>query len=248
MSNRRPARRPSFVEPLVAGLLALGVAGAAGAVFLSPEGAPARTYAVVVVDASGTSAADGRCADVARIGEALVALGTPLDAWVLQTGEAGRAARELGRAGYVPSGQVLEGKGADAARREAFHEALRKACAAVEATQESPIFAASASAVDRLRGLGCGEGRTACGVWVRTDGWETSDATVKAALTRGKPRQPRIENTGVDVHLCGLGERASTGRKRAPNLDAVRAAFAPEFTEPDRVSFAEACEPFGPGR
>ena len=62
------------------------------------------------------------------------------------------------------------------------------------------------------------------------------------------PPEALIDNAGVDVVLCGISARAvRPGSAPLPDIAAVRAAWAPEFADPDRLQVLPACALDGAG-
>ena len=225
-------------------------------VFARPQPPVDEAFEAIVIDVSPTASPESRCGDLARI--AASALGDHrgvVHATIYTTGD--RASGDLPRVGAVerqPQRALMEQH--DSGREQ--HELLGRfavLCAAAATRQESPIFRAVAAAVATMAGHRCLDRGRRCRVWVRTDGLEEEDAAIIARL-RGKTRPtgkagagagaitPRIDNHGIDIVFCNIGQR-TLGRKarRSPALADVEAAFRPEFTSPERVRFAPSCEP-----
>lgn len=100
----------------------------------------------------------------------------------------------------------------------------------------------SMSAVGYLSEVHCDAPGTTCSIWVRTDGEENVDAILRRRLAgQAMKFAPRIKNTNINIHFCGISSRRDGTRGSLPSLDTVRIAFLPEFTEPERVTFSSAC-------
>jgi hypothetical protein len=175
---------------------------------------------------------------------------------VLVTGDAATADEPVLVAKYeMPvSRRALEGKRADADRKEAILADLVGRLQKLGRTDRSPIFLAVERGVEQLRSGGCTP-QTTCYLFIKTDGQELSEPGVRNALrgSRARASLPTpIPNEGIRVVFCGLSETsgdASEGGTRhnytrvrdVARIDRVREVWGALFTQPELVSFEPYC-------
>lgn len=232
-------------QTVAAATVAFGIVGLGAAAFTGDTPPAAATLAVISIDTSGSSRADDRCADVARIAATLVAARRPVDLVLLVSGTTKRGLQplQLGHFTETRDRAVLERSHKDVT--ESLESRVNAACELTASTSESPIFDLVAGGIGYLPQARCTAPEVHCSVWIRTDGLEGADAVLKRALRRPlKTRPARLDNEHIDVHICGLGER----RRRGPSIAHVKQVWLQEFSSPERVTLTDACIPFGKGR
>jgi len=216
-----------------------------------PHVAPPRSIEALAFDASPTNRQEHRCRDARRIAEEILAESPgAVRVMVFATGDRSTGGEPIMRGSVARERQVklVEHRDGDADRGRVLGE-IDKLCAAVEPKSESPVFQTVGSVVKAMPATECQAPGTHCRVWIRTDGIETDDPVVSAALrsavsVRAERYRPRIDNAGIDVVFCGLSER-KLGKHgpRPPSLAVIEAAFRREFTHPERVRFEPTCAP-----
>jgi hypothetical protein len=112
------------------------------------------------------------------------------------------------------SKKSIEGKKSIERQRAQFLSDLEQQLKKVtRTTTASPIFLGLRRTVQQLRSRGCGNS-DACSIFVRTDGEETAEGSIKTAITDSSASLeglPRIDNRGIAVLFCGLAEVNDAG-------------------------------------
>lgn len=226
-------------------------------------GKPWPTHAVLVFDRSDSTR--DACAAVSGVAETLLSEGK----WpkgsslvLLATGDddtLGEPVELFRHAGFKRK-KTVEGKSASARQLRALLASMQGACESAPRTRTSPIYLAVRRGAEMLSAAGCAAGR--CTLAVVSDGEETAEPALAAALKRGRAaKQPpsppaRIANDSLRVAWCGLAETVAAppagakGKGRAkrsePKRDAGRADRLLElwrglFTYPEAVELAPVC-------
>jgi hypothetical protein len=212
------------------------------------------THGVLLCDNSGSMAdAQASCAGLAEraLDTPKLSKGSTLTVITLGDGRSGNEPRLVARYALPSSRRALEGKGASARRKNQLLADLQGQLERLPRTDRSPIFLAVKRGIEQLRGSGCGAD-SACHLFVRTDGEETAESSLRRALDgKGKPMDPpdAIANDGIAVTFCGLSETSqSAGTEsnsrtvhNARHGDRVREVWSSLFTVPDSVSFEPYC-------
>lgn len=234
----------------IAALMLTSLAGVGMYVFVHPEPPRAQLFAAILVDVSPTSTEATRCLDVERVATRILSrTDRDVHLTLLATGDrsTGDQPQQLGSVSVARGTRLMEGTAAQGARMSAAIEQVRKLCAGAPKRNESPIHAGLVASLALLRQQKCG-GHVACELWARTDGLEESDAITIAALRpRSKATRvlvPRLDNTDVDVTLCGLSDRTVSKKSRQPGFEQVSAAYRADFLTPQRVRTVPQCEAF----
>ncbi len=131
-------------------------------------------------------------------------------------------------------------------RQKKFLAGLERRCADFPQTQVSPIFRSLNRLVSHLRALNQNKPGVLY-LLARTDLRENSDAAVRRALRQpvAKPVKTlqQIDNTGINIAVCGLAETVMSKKDRAPySADRVVKVWQALFTQPDLARL----EPFCP--
>jgi hypothetical protein len=151
---------------------------------------------------------------------------------------------------------VIEGQRRAEQQRNDLLAKLKEQCSETIVTKASPIFQAVKRGVEYLQTTGAKDDPRY--LFVQTDGEETENAQIRAALDQkpgAKLRLPTpVNNRGVRIIFCGAAEIVGvandvnnkpyeTGEKRRSpqRADRLREVWSTLFTEPDRVSFEPFC-------
>ena len=162
----------------------------------------------------------------------------------------------------VPLSQrVADGRSKFVQQRQDLLAAVKRRCVEAGQADRSPVYMAIRRAVEYLHAKGC-DGRSPCVLYVQSDLEELSEKRIKELLNDSgaaskAPRAPSlptpIDNSGVEVRICGLSETAGTTkasgdkqRRVTPRHDAQRAdriqsVWERLFTLPQSVSFNSLC-------
>jgi hypothetical protein len=150
------------------------------------------------------------------------------------------------------STRALEGKGSILKRKKEILADLELKLKKLRHTNRSPIVLAVSRGIQELQGGGCGSG-SGCFLFVRTDGEELSERSVKAAIEKSgnsKDLSAFISNEGINVIFCGLAETndaANADRSRTPVIHDVRhedhlqRVWRSLFSVPSFVTFEPYC-------
>ena len=246
-STRAPRGR-SGSERLWLGALALGLGAAGVVVFrMEPVATPVERV-VLLADTSRTSDQQTLCSDISRLAsQVLNERQGDLHLVLAGTGARSRGDKLERVAAWEHKHRGMSvselGDGRDTER--ALLSQVQQRCEGLPERDESPLFDAARGAVSLVHSArDCGQPHVSCSVVMRTDLVEERDAVLTAAIA-GKqpiaPRIPRIDNDQVEITFCGLAERRLGRRARSVDAATLQAAWLPEFTHPERVSFEESC-------
>jgi len=151
----------------------------------------------------------------------------------------------------LKSRNVMEGASRTNDNDELFHQVNEISQSITNIAPTSPLHLALLRGLQHLRAAGCGHNPDAahCRLIAITDGEETEEAILREALHgNGEFKPPKdllINNTGIEVHLCGLSQTTSdTPPRNAVGAERLEAVWRASFTDPALVSF----EPFCPNR
>jgi hypothetical protein len=198
---------------------------------------------VIVLDASPTNDL-GRCQDLKQITTELTQ-SVPTDGQeflLLATGDSttGQQPVFFPPVKLEPSHRIAEGTSKAGKDRDAAINRLLSQCEQIRLRKESPNRAAVDAAVRTAQNL-CPPAR--CRVIVRTDGLEEQDSHLVAALAGkevGLSKSP-IDNTGLEVVLCGASSITVKKNSRLPELAVVEKVWKQEFADPSRVQVLPSC-------
>jgi hypothetical protein len=180
--------------------------------------------------------------------------GSKISLFALGTAETANEPRLLGEFDVPVIRRVIEGQRAANREREALLTNLRNKCSGLGETKVSPIFQAVKRGVEHLRSTGAPYDRRY--LFVQTDGEETENGQIKAALKLSPGatgKLPRIiNNEGVHVAFCGLAETVGevnidqakhhkSRQRDEQHSDRLREVWSRVFTNPDLVSFEPFC-------
>jgi hypothetical protein len=217
--------------------------------------APAPHF-VIIADPS-ESASDSRASVIGLASQALTTLehrrGATITVFAL--GDASTLYEPRWIASYrLPENRhVLKGPDAIIEGREAILSDLANKYQ-VSPTTVSPIFRGIRRGIEHLRSLGCGP-ESECELWIQTDGEETVDPQIKAAIEAPVKGSlvPVIANDGIRVHFCGLAQKVlwpTAPDKREALLEQQRDSQRPErlqevwrglFSNADLLRFSPYC-------
>jgi hypothetical protein len=129
-------------------------------------------------------------------------------------------------------------------------------CQRVGKTNISPIFLALKAGLSQLGAYGCGR-KTRCLLYVASDGEENFEEDVHRALETGRTAPTgivgRLDNTNVEVTICGLSEtlgqeKESSGRVRSLTAgrnglraDRLHQVWLQLFSDRSQVSLFDFC-------
>lgn len=134
----------------------------------------------------------------------------------------------IGALGDLKGNRSMEGKGMAARKRDQAIMRVVRDCQDLPPTRSSPIFLGLRRSLEMLRAQGCAELGGNCTLVVRTDGEETAEPEIRRLLRAPQARvhavpEPRLDNTGIAVDLCGLGD-VVTGSRQANDVRTLRSA------------------------
>jgi hypothetical protein len=233
-------------------MLALLASSTSVLILIQSDGpAPMPVYAVVVSDASASKAS--RCVDMMGNAERAfldVRRDQRSSMSILLTGDSTTALEPVQLTlPPIPfaTGKVLEGRAAESRRRNGFLDEVRRLCEAAEAVQVSSIYMAIRRGAEQLRRRATAQEGTAM-LLASTDLNETASRAIAVALREpaGTPLRhlpAHIDNTGVDVLICGYAAtNGRPGASRTPDrADRLIEVWSALFTDPDAVRFDPFC-------
>jgi len=148
------------------------------------------------------------------------------------------------------SRRALEGKGKVPRQKSDIRSDLTSRLEKLSRTNHSPIFIAVKRAVEQLRAYGCSSDSD-CSVFIRTDGEETIERSIKAAIDSGSRKKilPTISNDGIRIVFClaqtnaGMSSDVYKGQKvkDAGRSDRLREVWQAIFNMPSLVTFEPYC-------
>jgi hypothetical protein len=207
------------------------------------------TQAAIVRDVSasprnGCETVAALAAEVTRLG----GLGSESILTLFTTGDRTNAyAAKLIKAFPIPfSKKVMEGQKAIGRRRAEFVDLVKSSCDSLPKTDVSPILAAVKDAVAQMRKT-CGT-NASCVIFVQTDGDETIDPNLRAALRGSASAMERvkdsIDNAGVKIAFCGFSQTQAilpkAASRRAP-FERMEKVWTSVFTDASNVSATPYC-------
>lgn len=259
-SDPRGADRSQLLQVGAAAALLLAVAGVGVAAATLVEDVPTPLDIVVIgVDASLTSDPGSRCQDVQSL--AIDAVDHARGALRLTLRASGDATTGM-QSTLVGTATLTRGAGLvdvdHEGPRQRFLAEVRDLCATIPSRGESPLHElALASLKDAVPPPDAGP-EVSVRVYLRTDGieevepiltgaihqqagWNTPKA--KAAVPDDK-RTARLDLGPATLELCGLSNRTTKpGKLPPPGLAQIEAAWRPEASDQDRLTFAASCAP-----
>ena len=151
--------------------------------------------------------------------------------------------------------RVIEGQRAAARQRQSLLEKVRNSCKELGETKVSPVFQAVKRGVEHMQQMGNSIDERY--LFVQTDGEETENPEIKAALKSSKGKAPvlpaLIDNRGVHVTFCGIAETIGdappqkgkpghrTAMRNQHRSDRLREVWTKVFTNPELVTFEPYC-------
>jgi len=220
------------------------------------------TNGVIVFDNSGSTANDGQVL-IALAERAMqqprLAKGSTLTILALGDGRTGNEPRLLAKYEIPYSRRALEGKKAIARRRAQILADLQNQLDKLPRPGRSAIFLAIKRGAEQLRGGSC-RADSECFLYVRTDGEETVESSIRKAIegtSKSKGMPEPIANEGIKVAFCGFAETNAAVSTEPINArrshtarsgDHLRDVWALLFTAPESVSFEPYCPKTETGR
>jgi hypothetical protein len=181
--------------------------------------------------------------------------GSKITLFAFGTKETANEPRFLGEFEVPVIRRVIEGQRAAAREKQSLLEKVRSSCKELGETKVSPVFQAVKRGVEHMQQTGNSIDERY--LFVQTDGEETENPQIKAALksTKGKlPTLPAlIDNKGVHVTFCGIAEtigdappekgkpKHRTPMRNQRHSDVLREVWTKVFTAPELVTFEPYC-------
>lgn len=242
-----------IIWTVATGIVIGGIVGVG--VYVSHAGRTLPAQAAVVLDLSDSRFKD--CNAVSAMAHELVSslqMGKGSKLYLFGTGGEDTADEPqlLGSFSVYRSNRVLEDKKKSERLETQMYENLSSRCGGAPQRTRSPIFLAIKRVIEHLRARGC-DGKTPCAVYVQTDGEELSEVAIKNVLTepntsiRGAKRLPtQIDNSGIQVRICGFAQVSRMPKKRggirsASRIDQQRETWQQLFVEPQSVMIEPHC-------
>lgn len=242
------------ITGIVAAAVLIGGVASAG-VYVSRAGRELPAQGAVVLDLSDSRKKD--CGSASAMARDLVKsqqMGGGSKLYLFGTGGADTADEPqlLGSFDVYRSHRVLEDKKKGERAEVQMYEDLSARCEGAPQRNRSPIFLTVKRVAEHLRARGC-DVKVPCGMYVQTDGDELSETAVRNALagrrqgSRAAERlPPPIDNSGIQIRICGFAQVSHAPKKGEPLRSAGRDDLQREvwqglFTEPQSVIIEPHC-------